>query len=190
MTLATLVNIGSLISSVAVLVSLVYLNRQIRQGALNQRSKMDRGRSQQVGDWLQYIAQPDTAALILRGHAGDPSLSAVECHRYLWSMYPLFLHFEDSYFQHRDGMLGEGQYASILGHLRSQCGAPGFRSLWLHIRERFPRDFVTFVDEVMREAPVGGAEIAQWTAAWKTRAAAEASRTRTPETRESSPGVP
>ena len=35
MPLATLVNIGSLISSLAVLVSLVYLNRQLRQGALN-----------------------------------------------------------------------------------------------------------------------------------------------------------
>ena len=73
MDLSTLVNIASVISSLAVLVSLAYLARQLRQGALNQRSKMDRGRSQQVGDWLQYIAQADTAALILRGHAGDPT---------------------------------------------------------------------------------------------------------------------
>ena len=177
MTLATLVNIGSLLGSVAVLISLVYLNRQLRQGELNQRSKMDRGRSQQVGEWLQYIAQPETAALILRGHAGDQTLTPIECQRYLWSMYPLFLHFEDSYFQHREGMLGDGQYASILGHLKSQSSTPGFRALWLHIRDRFPAEFSQFVDRVMRETPVTGAEIATWTSAWKTAAAAQAPRT-------------
>lgn len=186
MTLATLVNIGSLISSVAVLISLVYLNRQLRQGALNQRSKMDRGRSQQVGDWLQYIAQPETAALILRGHAGDPSLSALECQRYLWSMYPLFLHFEDSYFQHRDGMIGEGQYASIIGHLKSQSTTPGFRALWLHIRERFPPEFTAYVDGVMREAPVSGAEIADWTAEWRAQSAQPAAQTPRPGSTSSS----
>jgi hypothetical protein len=176
MTLATLVNIGSLISSVAVLISLVYLNRQLRQGALNQRSKMDRGRSQQVGEWLQYIAQPETAAMVLRGHAGDPTLTSLECHRYLWSVYPLFLHFEDSYYQYRDGMISEPQYASIIGHLRSRCPSPGFRALWLHIRERFPADFAGFVDGVMRETPVGDADGAQWTERWRERAAAERAR--------------
>ncbi len=165
MNLATLVNIASLVSSIAVLVSLIYLALQIRQGARNQRSQMDRGRSRQVGEWLQFIAGADTAPLILRGHAADPSLSAVERQRYLWSMYPLFLHFEDSYFQHREGMLGEGQYASILGHLRSQCSTPGFRKLWQHIRARFPADFAAFIDGVMRDVPVSAAEIHDWTVA-------------------------
>ena len=45
MELATLVNVASVISSLAVLVSLVYLALQIRQGARNQRSMMDRGRA-------------------------------------------------------------------------------------------------------------------------------------------------
>lgn len=174
MTLATLVNIGSLISSVAVLVSLVYLNRQIRQGALNQRSKMDRGRSQQVGEWLQYLAQPEVAALVLRGHAGDPTLTSLECHRYLWSMYPLVLHFEDSYYQHRDGMISDAQYASVVGHLKSRCPSPGFRALWQHVRPRFPADFAAFVDGIMRDTPVSIDEDAEWTAKWRERAAAEA----------------
>lgn len=180
MTLATLVNIGSLISSVAVLISLVYLNRQIRQGALNQRSKMDRGRSQQVGEWLQYIAQPEVAALVLRGHAGDPTLTTLECHRYLWTMYPLILHFEDSYYQHRDGMISDAQYASIIGHLKSRCPSPGFRATWQHVRARFPPDFAAFVDGLMRETPASIDADAEWTERWRERAAAEVARA-TPE---------
>ncbi|MGA9335861.1 MAG: hypothetical protein WBV39_16385 [Rudaea sp.] len=171
MELATLASIANVIGSIAVVISLVYLSLQIRQSARNQRSIMDRGRSQQVGDWLQSIARADTAELVLRGHAGDPTLDATELHRYLWCMYPLFLHFEDSYFQHRDGMIGEGQYASILGHLKSQCSTPGFRALWSHIRKRFPADFVGFIDAIMRDAVVDRAEITGWTAAWQAQGA-------------------
>lgn len=166
MTLNTLVSLANLISSLAVVVSLIYLSRQIRQGADNQRSIMDRGRSEQVGDWLQYIARDDTAELVLRGHAGDPTLTETELHRYLWSLYPLFLHFEDSFYQHRAGMIGDGQYASIVGHLKSQCTSPGFRALWRHIRLRFPTDFVAFFDNAMETTPVDCSEIATWTADW------------------------
>ena len=164
MELATLVNVASVISSLAVLISLVYLALQIRQGARNQRSMMDRGRSQQVGEWLQFIARPDTAQLIMRGHACDESLDAVERQCYLWSMYPLFLHFEDSYFQYGNGMIGDGQYTSILGHLKSQSSTPGFRALWQHIRNRFPVEFTAFVDDIMRTTPMRATEIADWMA--------------------------
>jgi hypothetical protein len=173
MTLATLVNIGSLLSSLAVLASLLYLNRQIRQGALNQRSTMDRGRSQQVGEWLRFIAQPEIAALIDRGHAGDPMLTSIEIQRYLWSLYPLILHFEDSYYQHRDGMISDAQYASIVGHLRSRCPSPGFRAIWQQVRPRFPAEFVAFIDALMREIPPVRAEESDWTPRWRAWAAAE-----------------
>src|SRR5579871_5221875 len=132
--LGTLVNLASLLSSAAVLVSLIFLARQIRQSARNQRSVMDRGRSQQVGEWLRFASSADLAPIVMRGNAGDPTLDGLSLHRYLWSLYPLFLHFEDSYYQYRDGMIGEGQYASILGHLKDEFSAPGFRAAWRHIR--------------------------------------------------------
>lgn len=173
MTLEFAVNLASLISSIAVLVSVVYLALQVRQGALNQRSTMDRGRSQQVGDWLQYIAEPETAELMLRGHAGDATLTAIEIHRYLWSIYPLILHFEDSYYQHREGMISDAQYASTVGHLRSRCPSPGFRAIWQHIRLRFRADFCAFIDGLMREIPPDASESADWTTQWRADAAAE-----------------
>ena len=170
MDLSTLANLASVVSSLAVLVSLAYLALQMRQSARIQRSKMDRGRAEQVGAWLQHIAQADTAPLILRGHTGDPTLDAVECHRYLWSMYPLLLHFEDSYYQHRDGMLGDDQYASILGHLRSQSSTPGFRALWRHVRGRFPAQFAGFADSVMCEIAPSSDEVSGWIETWKSAA--------------------
>lgn len=64
MSLSDLANIATLLSSIAVLGSLVFLGQQVRQAARNQRAIMDRGRSVQVSDWLQFIASPDIAPLV------------------------------------------------------------------------------------------------------------------------------
>jgi hypothetical protein len=146
MTLNTLVNIASLVSSVAVLVSVVYLGLQIRQSARNQRSLLERGRSEQVGNWLQFIAGPDIAPLILRGHAQDPTLTADEHQRYLWCLYPLLLHYEDSYYQRREGMIGDEQYTSIRNQMQDSAKAPGFRAAWVEVRDSFPTEFRAMAD--------------------------------------------
>jgi hypothetical protein len=148
MTLSDLANIANLISSAAVLVSLVYLALQIRQSARNQRAVMDRGRSQQVSDWLQFIAAPEIAPLVLRGHAQDPTLTADEHQRYLWCLYPLLLHYEDSFHQRRERMLSEAQYRSICNQMRDSARAPGFRAAWAEVRDRFPDEFRSFADEM------------------------------------------
>ncbi len=151
MSLTDLATIASLISSVAVLVSLVYLGLQIRQTARNQRSLMDRGRSQQVGEWLQFIAGPDIAPLVMRGHAGDLTLSAEEHQRYLWCIYPLLLHYEDSFYQNRERMLSAAQYQSISNQMRDSVRAAGFRAAWTEVRDRFPEDFALFFDAIVRD---------------------------------------
>ena len=152
MFLATLVNIASLASSVAVLVSVVYLAIQIRQTARNQRAVMDRGRSQQVGDWLQFIAGPDIAPLMLRGNADYLALKADERQRYLWCLYPLLLHYEDSFHQYKDGMLSDAQYRSICNQMRDSARGAGMRSAWNEVRDRFPDEFRVFADAMFAPA--------------------------------------
>ena len=146
MTLGDFANVANLVSSAAVLVSVVYLALQIRQSARNQRSLMDRGRSEQVSGWLQFIASPEIAPLVLRGHACDPSLTADEHQRYLWCLYPLLLHYEDSFYQHQERMLGRSQYASICSQMKDSARQPGFRAAWAELRDRFPDDFRSFGD--------------------------------------------
>src|SRR5580698_10347569 len=150
MTLNTLVNVASLLSSVAVLVSVIYLGLQIRQSARNQRSLMERGRSEQVGNWLQFIAGPDIAPLVLRGHAQDPSLTADERQRYLWCLYLLLLHYEDSFYQKREGMFGDEQYTSIRNQMQDSAKAPGFRAAWTEVRGNFPAQFRSYADGIFK----------------------------------------
>src|SRR5690242_3748 len=121
MTLSDLANIGNLVSSVAVLASVIYLALQVRQTTRNQRSLMDHGRSEAVSEWLRFIASSDVSPLMLRGNANDPSLTAEERQRYLWCVYPLFLHYEDSFYQFREGMLGKLQYKSICNQIEDSA---------------------------------------------------------------------
>jgi hypothetical protein len=151
MSLSDLANIGNLISSVAVLASVIYLALQVRQGARNQRSLMDRGRSENVSEWLRFIASPDIAPLVLRGHADDPTLNADERRRYLWCLYPLFLHYEDSFYQFQEGMLGVQQYESIRNQMGDSARYDGIRTAWSQIRDRFPEAFRDFADGFFRE---------------------------------------
>lgn len=128
--------------------SLIFLAGQLRQTQRNQRAIMDRGRSVQVSEWLQFIASPDIAPLILRGHSDYASLTADERQRYLWCVYPLLLHYEDSFYQHADGMLGDEQYTSIRNQMHDSARAPGFLAAWTEVRNRFPDAFRTFANSM------------------------------------------
>lgn len=146
MSLSDVANFATLVSSLSVLASLIFLARQVSQAARNQRSLMDRGRSVQVSDWLQFIASPDIAPLVQRGHAAYAELSPNERQRYIWCIYPLLLHYEDSFYQHAEGMLGEAQYTSICNQMRDSARSPGFRAAWADVRDRFAPAFMRFAD--------------------------------------------
>jgi len=146
MTLSDLANLGTFISSIAVLVSVIYLALQIRQSARNQRSLIDRGRSQEISEWLRFIASAEISPLVQRGHANEPSMRADERQRYIWCVYPLFLHYEDSFYQFHEGMLGKSQYQSIRNQMEDSARSEGLRAVWAEIRERFPEGFRGFAD--------------------------------------------
>ncbi len=155
MALNTLVGIASLVSSVAVLASVVYLALQIRQSARHQRSLIDRGRSVQVGGWLQFIAGPEIAPLVMRGNAGDATMTAEERQRYIWAVYPMILHYEDSFYQHREGMMSDVQFTSICNQIHDSARNPGVRMIWSEVRERFPADFQRFADPILKDPSQG-----------------------------------
>jgi hypothetical protein len=173
-TLADLASIGALVNGVAVLVSLIYLNLQTRQTARNQQSLMQHGRAQQLSDWLQYIAHPEIADVMVRGNDGrlEPA-EFVRYHSVLWS---ILLVYENNFVQHRSGMLDDRQYEATLGSLRFQCSLPGFRANWITTRHMFDREFAVFVDDMISKTPVILDIGRRGHTAWAARAAQEAAK--------------
>lgn len=59
MTLSDLASLGSFISGIAVLVSLIYLALQVRQAEKNQRAIIHQGRVEQSADRLLRLMDPE-----------------------------------------------------------------------------------------------------------------------------------
>jgi hypothetical protein len=154
MTLADIASIGSLMSGIAVLVSLVYLNLQTRRSAINQRSLMQQGRAEMVSDWLRSISQADALQIHLRGNAGDTTFDVAQYVRYTNDVWSALVLYENSFVQHRMGVIDETQFAGTLGSLKFQCSLPGFRAFWLQVRATFEHPFAAFIDEIVDKTPV------------------------------------
>ena len=78
MSLSDLASIGSLLSGIAVVISLAYLAFQIRQNTRHQRASMQQGRAARTVDLLLRTAEPDMARAILRGRMGDGAIEPAE----------------------------------------------------------------------------------------------------------------
>src|SRR5665213_3244937 len=102
MTLSDLASIGSLVSGVAVLVSLIYLAQQTRQNSRHTRALIQQGRaSQGQAGIVQWIAtDPSTAEVYLRGCEGDITMDRVQFIRFIYMMISAFFAWEDSFYQH------------------------------------------------------------------------------------------
>jgi hypothetical protein len=75
MTLADLSTIAGLISSLAVLVSLIYLAIQVRQAERNQQASIRQGRATRAVDIILASAEPALVAAMPKG--GDVAITAL-----------------------------------------------------------------------------------------------------------------
>ena len=70
MSLSDLAALGSFISGIAVIVTLVFLLVQTRQTLKNQRSLMQQGRTARIVDLIFRQTEPQLMDVMLRGRAG------------------------------------------------------------------------------------------------------------------------
>lgn len=157
MTLSDLASLGSFVSGVAVLVTLLFLLLQMRQSNRNQKSLMQQGRSARLVSMNLAIAHPDIARIYHLGLSGDEALNQVEFSSYFQLIAALFLNFEDSFRQHRAGTLDNESFETDRGALRGiSAMMPGFRAAWEMQKENFSTDFRAHMDEAIQSVKLVG----------------------------------
>jgi hypothetical protein len=166
MSLSDLASVGSLVSGLTVLASLVYLAQQNRQTARNQRSVIHRTSAERLRNWAALTTQPSLREAFPRFYDGDPSLTEAELTACLIVTYSNIAEFEDHFLQHRAGFVDKAQYDSILRQLRFQCSALGWRAAFAVFRATFAEEFVTSVDALLAETSETIA-ISTMTSAWR-----------------------
>jgi hypothetical protein len=147
----SLADIASLASSVAVLVSLLFLAVQVRQSNRNQRSLMQQGRTTRNVDLLFRLADPALSKLWARVSTSG-TLEDAEYYMLYGYMASVFWSYEDSFFQFRAGMLDPSSWASDLATLKRLLSNPAYRAVWTAVRSAIGDEYRSFMDGLVVEA--------------------------------------
>jgi hypothetical protein len=169
-TLADVATIAGIVSSAALTISLVYVALQVRQAEKNQRGLMQQGRANRLDAMLLGMAEPQLAAVWLKGSRTPAELSALELEQFLHIARAAFLSAEDSFLQHKARLLDETAFRSYSAGVRGQLmGSLGMRAAWRLLAHQFGPEFVAFMEEHLAHASAQGApnRLEQWSAALK-----------------------
>lgn len=169
MNLSDIASIGSLISGVAVLVSLVYLSQQIRQSSKHSRALIQQGRAARISETALHIADLREDDGIEKCFQGDTDVDAKAVGRFMNICRSIFISAEDSFFQRKEGLLDDMAFASFETSIRSGMGSAGVRAGWLITREMYEPEFRAYVDRALSDMPpvgsAGGRSLQGWKAA-------------------------
>ena len=171
MSLSDFASVGSLLSGLAVVISLAFVALQIRQNNRNQRSLMQQGRSSRLAETLLRPSEPFLAEATARAFQGDVDLTAPQILAFVRLAGATFWNFEDTFFQHRAGTIDPSSAESDFASLRMFLTVPANRVAWAINRDFFAGSYRDHVDGLLRE--VRAAALPDMVAFWRSSLAAE-----------------
>ena len=172
MSLSELAEIGSFISGVAILSSLIFLyvqlrhiKRQVKQTEKNQQSAIRQGRATRTVGIVLTGAKPSLADAFVKGNSGMEDISLTQLAQYGAVCRARFN------YQHKDGLLDEAIFSGFVAGLKGSFRNPDYRAQWKNARRNYGIEYVEFMDKLVAETPVIAP--ADLLARWRTDVAAE-----------------
>jgi hypothetical protein len=154
MTLSDLAALGSLVSGAAVVLTLVLLLLQIRQTNRNQRATVQQNRVTRSAEFILRGIDPSIVPAWMQGAEGDPQIGPERHWQFITLMRTFFLGLEDTYFQHRLGLVDDGTLVGVRRLMCRHFAAPGVRAAWRQLRDVFDPGFALYCDEIVREGRI------------------------------------
>ena len=164
MILSDLASISSLISGLAVLVSLVYLGLQVRQTERNQQAIIRQGRINRAVDLVTARMEPSAAEAVSNGIDGNENLTHQQLALFVSYADAYFLHAEDTYYQHEAGLLNEAAFKTFVAYQRYAFTQCGLRVQWKRQRVYYTGGYVEFMDKLLAEESISPAHdaLSEW----------------------------
>jgi hypothetical protein len=175
MSLSDLASVGSFVSGVAILISLVYLALQVKQTERNQQISIRHSRASRIVELELALADPAVTDAWLHGSGSPQEITQTELSQFIHLCRSLLFHFEDSFYQREEGLLNDDAFETVVAGTRFLARNPGWRAAWTVARPNFGGRFRDFMDGVVAGSAVEPpAELSL--EAWKVAFASEASR--------------
>jgi len=154
MSLSDLASIGSFVSGLAVLISLIYLAVQVQQAERNQKAQIQQGRAARMVDLQLHLAEQNNADVMLRGLSGEEFKSALDLQRFRNLAMAVFYSVEDTFLQHKNGLLDDSEFDGFRMRMAALFANTGFCAIWSELRLFHGRAFREFFDEIARTSSV------------------------------------
>ncbi|MBA2590614.1 MAG: hypothetical protein H0U98_18535 [Alphaproteobacteria bacterium] len=167
MSLVDLASIGSFVSGIAVLVSLVYLGLQVRQAKRHQQAAIRQGRADRIVMMCFSGGDPAVADAVAKGYAGADDITETQLIQFHYICRGIFYHFEEEFFQHKEGLANDAYYESFLKGTKLMACEPGLRVQWRQQRAGFVPEFAAVMDKLLAQTQprLHSDALAQWKAA-------------------------
>jgi hypothetical protein len=154
MSLSDLASLGSFVSGLAVLISLVYLALQVRHAEKYQRAQITHTRTTRGIDIQTNFSAPGLAETVMRARKGATDLTEGELYLFTAYQTALFAHWEDSFYQHADGLMSERAFGTATNLMTAALTNVATRVAWRRSGSAFDAEFRGFIDGLQEKAPV------------------------------------
>ena len=163
MSLQDLGNLGEFIGALGVVVSLVYLARQMSQNTVSVRAASFNSMVQNSIRLTEHsFRDPEFAAFLAKSERDPTELSEAEQVRWDSYMTAVYRHFGNLQYSHRMGTLDRQMWEAYRATLKHHLRAPSWAAWFDQNRHLFSRALGEQVDNALREiaAEVARAEVA------------------------------
>ena len=157
MSLSDLASLGSFVSGVAILVSLIFLTVQMRQNTEAVRAATSHAHQNALFDIAGLIAEHDDTAEVFRiGFTGLEPLSDNQRTRFLVVMTSIVRYWQDSWLERERGHLDTGLWYTVEVMVRDIVKQPGFPEFWSMRSHWFTPEFRAWIDALPKLRPERG----------------------------------
>ena len=142
--------IGQIVGALAVVVSLLYVAREIRTNASAARLASVSAFSRWLG---QLVQNPHLAELWNQGVQDFESLETGDRQRFVAAILQLFQIFEEMYYNHLEGHLDLRLWDEFETRMRDLINSsPGIRAWWRQYSAWFSEEFANYVNKLQQTA--------------------------------------
>jgi hypothetical protein len=123
--------IGQIVGALAVVISLIYLAREVHRNArATRRAAMSSALDAAIRKFDQLAEHPDLAEVWHRGLEDFESLEGVDRTRFISYMHASFRTVEDAYYQHLEGHIDPRRWRGLEAVMREINTTPGVQAWW------------------------------------------------------------
>jgi hypothetical protein len=144
--------IGQVVGALAVVISLIYLARQVGSSARETRVASGRAWADRFQRLLQQLAErPDLSDLFYRGSKNFESLKDTEQKRLATFFHQIFRTYEEVYYAHLQGQLDARVWRDVYLIMFEVIGTPGIQAWWRSRVHWYNEEFGKHIDELERD---------------------------------------